>query len=55
LRLAFGEETLKKKPVELNQWLNSLSTDKWQTAIPRNKQINGAEYKKIWQKLIGIE
>ncbi len=55
LRLDFGEETLKKKPIEINEWLNNLSVDKWQAVIPKNKEINGIEYKKIWKKLVGIE
>jgi replicative superfamily II helicase len=55
LESEFGKEALKKKPIEINEWLNNLSVDKWQAVIPQNKEINGIEYKKIWKKLVGIE
>lgn len=51
----FGEAAFQKPPLELSDWLNNLSVEKWQAAIPRNKEITGSEYKKVWRKLVGIE
>ncbi|MCB9000099.1 MAG: hypothetical protein H6540_08560, partial [Bacteroidales bacterium] len=36
-------------------WLANENIDTWQASISQNSKLTGAEYKKIWKKLSGLE
>lgn len=55
LKNKFGNEYFKKSSSEIINWLNSLSSSNWQSALPKGKPITGEEYKAVWKKLAGID
>lgn len=53
LQSEFGDSVYNKTASEVSAWLNQLSDDKWQNAVPREKKIKGSDYKRVWQILSG--
>ena len=56
-----GEQYKNENPEFLNatssnvvDWITHLNNDKWDSIIPVNKKLTGAEYKQIWKKLSGM-
>lgn len=45
----------KSKSTEVIEWLKKLDDTKWNNIVPKNKNLSGQEYKKIWKRLAGIE
>ena len=43
------------KSSDVVEWLNELDDSKWHSAVQRNTQVSGAEYKQIWQRLAGLD
>lgn len=39
--------------LEVNKWLEQLTDEQWNSAIPRGVEITGSDYKKIWLQLTG--
>ena len=37
------------------KWLNGMSEEQWNSAIPKYKGIAGSEYKQIWKRISGME
>ncbi|NQV51274.1 MAG: hypothetical protein HQ507_12300 [Candidatus Marinimicrobia bacterium] len=46
-------EIFNKSSSEVNDWINSLPVDTWNTFKSSNSQLTGREYQRIWKKLSG--
>lgn len=48
-----GSQIFNKSSSEVNEWINSLPSDTWNTFADPGSILTGREYQKIWKKLSG--
>ncbi|HEX5551895.1 MAG TPA: hypothetical protein VFX43_01520, partial [Chitinophagaceae bacterium] len=50
-----GDLIFSRSSNEVSTWLNSLDSNTWEKVRPANSVMTGTDYKRIWEKLNGIE
>ncbi|WP_461641115.1 DEAD/DEAH box helicase [Labilibaculum euxinus] len=52
---SFGGHIFAQSSNEVSAWIDSLDFNIWERVRPTNSSMTGADYKKVWEKLNGVE
>lgn len=52
---SYGGHIFAQSSNEVSGWLNSLDSNTWESVRPDNSVMTGTDYKRIWEKLNGVE
>lgn len=51
----FGGEIFNQSSDQVTSWIADLNNEMWNEAKPEGSVLSGRDYKKVWQKLTGVE
>lgn len=51
----FGGEIFNQSSNEITEWIANLRNESWEEVKPTGSALTGSDYKKVWQKLTGME
>ena len=51
----YGGEIFNQNSEEITNWITELRNETWEGVRPSDSVLSGSDYKKVWQKLTGVE
>ncbi len=51
----YGGEIFNQNSEEITNWITELRNETWEEVRPSDSVLSGSDYKKVWQKLTGVE